>query len=415
MKILVLNSGSSSLKCQLFINQEMFFKAIVDGIGLDLCNLDVDYNSSNKKENCNVKNHNEAIKLILDELIKSGVINSLEEIDAIGHRVVHGGELYNDSILIDDEVISNIEKLSEFAPLHNPPNLMGIKACREVLADKPQVAVFDTAFHAKIPNENFMFAIPSKFYSENKVRKYGFHGTSFKYITKKVENEFPDLKKIIICHLGNGSSICAVNQGISIDTSMGFTPLAGLIMGTRCGDIDPALIEYLYELEKKSFKESQSKPDSETECQENDFKIKEISNILNKQSGLKGICGTSDMRDIWKNISLNDDSDECSKSKLALEMLSNSILKYVSYYISQLQGVDGIIFTAGLGENAYYLREKVIEKLSYLGIKLDNNRNKANGKESGNLISTDDSSSKVLVIPTNEELMIAKDVESIVK
>lgn len=400
MKILVLNSGSSSIKTQFFVNQERYFKAVVEEIGSDNSTVDIDCNFNKSKENFKIEDHSEAIKIVLDKLLKSEIIKSLEEIDAVGHRVVHGGELYSDSILIDDEVIDNIEKLSEFAPLHNPPNLTGIKACREHLPDKPQVAVFDTAFHSTIPKKNYIYALPINYYKENKIRKYGFHGTSFKYITQQINENFSEFKKVIICHIGNGSSVCAVKDGKSIDTSMGFTPLAGLIMGTRSGDIDPALVNYLCELEsKKEGKEVTSQ---------------EITKILNKESGLKGVAGVSDMREIWNNIEKNDDSEGCMNSNLALDMLSNSILKYVSYYVSQLNGVDAIVFTAGLGENAYYLREKILQQLSYLGIEVDLDKNENNGKESNGVITSDSSKVKALVVPTNEELMIAKDTECVV-
>ena len=400
MKVLVLNSGSSSIKCKFFVDHERYFSAIIDGIGLELCTFRSNYNYQDIKEKCNVLTHSEALKLILDKLLHAGFVDNLDEIDAIGHRVVHGGELYHDSVLIDDEVMNNIDYLSEFAPLHNPHNLSGIKACHDLLPNRPQIAVFDTSFHAKIPKKNYMYAIPNYYYNENKIRKYGFHGTSFKYITEQVKKHFKDIEKLIICHIGNGSSVCAVEREVCVDTSMGFTPLQGLIMGTRSGDIDPSIVEFLSELEEKKYNRK--------------FSVQEIIEILNKKSGLKGITGKSDMREIWNDVLKKDNSEECEKAKLAIDMLVNSLLKYISYYITQLQGVDAIVFTAGIGENAYYLREKVIKQLNFLGIKLDFDRNKENGKNSDHKITTDDSKIKVLVIPTNEELMISKEVERIV-
>lgn len=386
MKILVFNSGSSSVKCQLFVDKEMHFKGHIDGIGLDSCKLLTDYNFKESEKEISAKDHKEAIKIILDELVKSKIINHLDEIDAIGHRVVHGGERYHESTMIDDKLIKDVEELSEFAPLHNPPNLLGIKACKEALPNKPQVAVFDTSFHAKIPKKRFVYAIPYKYYEQYKIRKYGFHGTSYRYITEQIEEKIGKDKKLVICHIGNGSSVCAVENGKSVDTSMGFTPLQGVVMGTRCGDIDPELVEFIGEKEK--------------------INAKEVIKILNKQSGLKGLSGDSDMRKIWTGVNENKERDI-----LALDILSESIAKYVAYYIALLNGIDAIIFTAGLGVKAFYLREKILKNFEYMGIKLDIEKN----EKCEEIVSTEDSSVKVFVIPTNEELMIAKDTEKIIR
>jgi len=382
MKILVINSGSSSIKSQLFLGNEVIFKGHVDRIGDKESKLITEENSKKSEENVVARNHLEAIDLIFNKIIQNKIINNLEEISGVGHRVVHGGEIYKDSVLIDEAVIKNIEKLSDFAPLHNPPNLVGIKACIERLGEKiPQIAVFDTAFHSTISKEKYLYALPREYYEKYKIRKYGFHGTSFKFLAQIMKKKRPRHKKIVLCHIGNGSSICAIKEGKSVNTSMGFTPLAGLVMGTRSGDIDPALIEIISRKEK--------------------INISEVTNILNKKSGLKGVCGDSDMRNIWERIQKGDKTAE-----VALNILSESIVKYVSYYISNLNGVDSIVFSAGLGENAPYLREKIIKNLAYLGVILDKSKNELNSE----VISSKESKIEVLVIPTNEELMISKEV-----
>ena len=393
MKILVINSGSSSLKSKLFMGYKIQFEGHIDGIGLKTCKIVTNFNKNKNEEKTYVQNHTEAIKKILEKLLESKIIKTLDEIDAIGHRVVHGGEKYRKSILINDQVIKDIEDFSEFAPLHNPANLSGIKACNENLPGKKQVAVFDTSFHSTIPKTEYIYPIPLQFYEKYGIRKYGFHGTSLRYINKKLENIIGKGKKIIICHLGNGSSISAVQYGKSIATSMGFTPNSGVVMGTRSGDIDSGVIEHFEKKENHS--------------------IKEVMEILNKKSGLKGLCGYSDMRIIWQKIKEGDENAE-----LALDILAKSIIKYISYYITLMNGVDAIVFTGGIGENAYYLREKILNNFSYMNLKIDAQKNEKsseliNGKDFFE-ITAKTSSTRVFVIPTNEELMIAPDTEKIV-
>lgn len=330
----------------------------------------------------------ETLKLLIHP--EHGCIDSLEAIDAVGHRVVHGGESFSESVLINEETKEILDSLAELAPLHNPANVMGIRAAEKLMPQTPQVAVFDTAFHSTMPPHAFLYAIPFNLYQKHKVRRYGFHGTSHQYVTERVaammERDIKELK-IVSCHLGNGASIAAVSGGQSVDTSMGFTPLEGLMMGTRSGDIDPGAIFYLM----KTY----------------DLSLHEVDSLLNKHSGLYGIAGASDMRDIEKGISEDD-----RLSKLAFDMYEYRIRKYIGAYIAAMGGIDAIVFTAGIGENTPALRSKICQNLSYLGIIIDDELNQQRGQDLE--ISTSDSAVKVFVIPTDEEVMIARDTAAIV-
>lgn len=396
MNILVINAGSSSLKYQFIKIEEekVLAKGLCEKIGLkdSLLKLNVPGKDTYKIEK-HMKDHSDAIKMVIDALTgEHGVISDMNEIDAVGHRVVHGGEAIKDSVLITDEVMKIVEDCVELAPLHNPANIIGIKACAEVMPNVPQVGVFDTAFHGHMPKEAFMYALPYKMYTDYKVRKYGFHGTSHKYVTQRAAKllgkDVNDIK-IITCHLGNGSSISAVKGGYSIDTTMGFTPLAGVPMGTRSGDIDPAIIMYL--MDKLG-----TNADG-------------INNILNKESGVYGISGVSpDFRDLS-----NAAADGNERAQLALNMFTYAVKKDIGAYAAALGGVDALVFTAGVGENDDYVREHVTDGLEFLGIKIDADKNKVRGEERD--ISADGATVKTFVIPTNEELMIAKDTARIVK
>jgi len=393
MKILVLNSGSSSLKFQLFEIKEkeyVLIKGIVDGIGLDNSFIKYEIKGNAKKINKKIKNHKAALKDVLDIILNNKIISSLSDIKAIGHRAVHGGEEFKKTVLINDKVMKKIDELSELAPLHNPANLTGMRVCKELLPNVKQVAVFDTEFHSNMPEKAFVYGIPYKYYKGDGIRRYGFHGTSHKYVSKKaaeILGKNYDKLKIITCHLGNGSSIAAVQNGKSIDTSMGFTPLEGVIMGTRCGDIDPAIIFFLMKKEKLS--------------------VKEVDNLLNKKSGLFGISGISpDVRVLWDNEKKGN-----KRAGLALDILGYRIAKYIGSYIAVLNGVDAIVFTAGIGENAFYVRERILKQFGYLGLKLDKKKNENNEV----IITAKDSKVVAMVIPTNEELQIARETFELVK
>jgi acetate kinase len=369
-------------------------KGLVERIGLPGAVL-THRPASGEKEiiTAEIPNHSVAIKLVLDALINPeyGVVKSLSEISSVGHRVVHGGEKFSKSVLIDAEVMQALEECIELAPLHNPPNIAGIKACQELMPNVPQVAVFDTAFHQTMPPHAYLYGLPYELYEKYKIRKYGFHGTSHKYVSQraaKILNRPLEELKIISCHLGNGSSITAIKDGKSIETSMGFTPLEGLMMGTRSGDLDPAIVSFIMQKEKLS------------SDQVNDF--------LNKKCGVLGLSGvSSDFRDIENAAEQGN-----YRAKLALEVFAHDVKKYVGAYAAVLDGVDAIIFTAGLGENSPEMREEVCKGLCYLGVKLDAEKNKVRGKEVD--VSTLEAVHRILVIPTNEELMIAMDTEEIV-
>jgi len=396
MKVLVINAGSSSLKYQLIQTdtEQVITKGIVEKIGGDSEFTFVTRDGQKKQSKVDAPNHTQALKIVLDNLAspQNGFIKSLDEIEAIGHRVVHGGEEFITSVIIDEKVIKSIEKYSELAPLHNPPNLQGILACKELLPDKKQVAVFDTAFHQTMPQQAYIYALPYEYYEKYRIRRYGFHGTSHRYVVMKAA-EFLGKKledfNCISCHLGNGSSIAAVKGGKSIDTSMGFTPLEGLVMGTRCGSIDPAIIFFLMEKENLS--------------------PKEMNDILNKKSGLLGVSGISnDLREIYAHYETNP------RAKIAIDILCHSIRKFIGMYMLELGRVDAIIFTAGIGENEWHIREKVTEGLENFGIKVDLEKNKNTRAKLADL-STSDSKIKVLVVPTNEELMIALETMWVIK
>ena len=393
MKILVLNSGSSSLKFQLFEikeKEDVLIKGIADGIGLKDSFILYEIKNKIKRIKKKIKNHREALKDVLDIILAEDIINSFNEIKAIGHRAVHGVEDFKEPVIVNDKVMKKIDELSSLAPLHNPANLIGMKVCKELLSKIKQVAVFDTGFHSSMHEKAFIYGIPYTYYKKYGIRRYGFHGTSHHYVSKKaaeILNKDYKKLKIISCHLGNGSSIAAVMNGKSIDTSMGFTPLEGIVMGTRSGDIDPAIIPFLMKKEKLS--------------------VKEIDDMLNKKSGLFGISGISpDVRVLWSSEKKGN-----KKAGLALDILGYRIAKYIGAYIAAMNGVDAIVFTAGIGENAFYIRERVLKHFEYLGLKINKTRNKNNET----IISADNSKIKAMVIPTNEELQIARETFELVK
>lgn len=397
MKIFVINCGSSSLKYQLIDmeNEACLSQGLVERIGIEGARLTQKVEGRDKYVLAvPMKDHKEAIKHVIDTLLdeKNGVIKSADEIGAVGHRVVHGGEKYATSVIINDEVMNDLEEFAVLAPLHNPPNIIGIKACMELMPDTPMVAVFDTAFHQTMPPKAFLYGLPYELYKENHIRKFGFHGTSHKYVAfRAAEILGKDIKdlKIVTCHLGNGASLAAVKGGVSVDTSMGFTPLEGLLMGTRCGDIDPAIIPYLMEVKGYSYDE--------------------VNDIMNKKSGVLGLSGvSSDFRDIEEEA---DKGNE--RAQIALDVFHYRVKKYIGYFVAAMNGIDALVFTAGLGENSPETREAVATDLEFLGINLDKEKNKVRGKE--RIISTDDAKVKIMVVPTNEELMIARDTLSLVK
>ncbi len=395
MKIFVVNCGSSSLKYQ-FIDMEgesVFAKGLVERIGLDGSLLKhTPANGETVEINENIPDHTTAIKMVLDALLDNehGVIKTVDEIDAVGHRVVHGGERFTDSTLITGEVLAGIERCSELAPLHNPPNICGIKACIKLMPSVPQVAVFDTAFHQTIPKMAYIYGLPYELYQKYGVRRYGFHGTSHKYVAQVAASmmgeHMTDLR-IITCHLGNGASLTAIKYGKSVDTSMGFTPLEGLVMGTRSGEVDPAIVPFIMEKEHMD--------------------IHEVEEYLNRRSGILGISGrSSDFRDLEAAAAEGDE-----RSQLAIDIFAYRVKKYIGGYASALGGVDAIVFTAGLGENSPSMRDKICSGLEYLGTRIDPDRNQTRGKAQE--ISVPRSSVKIFVIPTNEELVIARDTSII--
>ena len=397
MKILVINCGSSSLKYQLIDmeTEELMAKGLVERIGIEGSRIKHETIGKEKKTiETPMQDHKRALELVMESLTNEeyGAIKSLDEIDAVGHRVVHGGEDFAKSVIIDDKVLKGIEDNVEIAPLHNPPNIMGIKACQRLLPNVKQVAVFDTAFHQTMPEESYIYALPYEYYEKYKIRRFGFHGTSHKYITNRAAEMLgKDVNEVnlITCHLGNGSSICAVKNGKSIDTSMGFTPLEGLAMGTRCGDLDPAILPFLMEKENLS--------------------TDEINTLINKKSGVLGISGvSSDFRDIE---AARDEGNK--RAKLALDIFEKRVRGYIGSYMTELDHVDAIVFTAGVGENSIEMRESIVNGLKSLGLKIDTERNNVRGEDK--LISADDSSIKIFVIPTNEELMIARDTKALVE
>ncbi|HBI63847.1 MAG TPA: acetate kinase [Clostridiales bacterium] len=398
MNVLVINAGSSSLKYQLFDmdNRAVLAKGLCERIGIDGRLTHTNPEKDEKySENVPMKDHADAIRAVINILIDKewGVIDSMKEIDAVGHRVVHGGEYFADSVMIDDSVIKAIEDCIPLAPLHNTANLIGIDACKDVMgADIPQVAVFDTAFHQTMEPVDYIYSIPYDYYKKYKIRRYGFHGTSHKYVAQQASEMLGiplEHLRVITCHLGNGSSVTAIKGGKSVDTSMGFTPLAGLPMGTRSGDIDPAIISFLCEHENKS--------------------AEDMLEVMNKESGVLGVSGvSSDFRDL--DTAINEGNE---RAKLAKDIFINSVKKLIGSYIAEMGGVDAVVFTAGVGENDRSVRWDVCEHMEYLGIKVDPDKNKYRGRQMD--ISVDYARVRVLVIPTNEELVIAEDTKRLVE
>ncbi len=396
MKVLVINAGSSSLKYQLIDmdSEKVMAKGLCERIGIDGSNLQHTNIAKDEKTKIEkpMKDHGDAIQMVIDALVdeKIGVIASMSEIGAVGHRVVHGGEEFAESCVITEAVMKALEKCTPLAPLHNPPNIIGIEACQKIMPDTPMVAVFDTAFHQTMPKKAYMYALPYECYEKYGIRKYGFHGTSHKYVAQKAAEllgKAPSELKIITCHLGNGSSISAVDGGKCVDTSMGFTPLDGVPMGTRTGAMDPAVVTYLINTGMTS---------------------KEVDNLMNKQSGVQGISGvSSDFRDL---CAASEDGNE--RAQLALDMFSYQVKRFVGSYAAAMGGVDAIVFTAGVGENDAGVRAAVTEGLEYMGVKIDAGKNSTRGTVD---ITAEGAKVRTLVIPTNEELMIAIDTKRLVE
>lgn len=397
MNVLVINCGSSSLKFQLIQSdtEDVLAKGLCERIGIE--GSRIVYTPAGKDKitiESPMPDHTNAIKLVLNCLTDetNGVVKSLSEIHAVGHRVVHGGEKFASSVVVNDEVMKAIEECSNLAPLHNPANLLGISVCKELMPGVPQVAVFDTAFHQTMPPKAYLYGLPYEAYTEDKIRRYGFHGTSHSYVSKRVAEilgKKPEDLKTIVCHLGNGSSICAVNQGKCVDTTMGLTPLAGLLMGTRCGDIDPSILEFY--------------------AQKHNLDVYQVTDILNKKSGVLGISGvSSDFRDVEEAADAGNE-----RCKYALDAFKYQVAKFIGGYAAAMNGVDVIVFTAGVGENSATTRQGVCDHLGYLGITIDAEANGKRGEEIE--ITTADSKVKVFVVPTNEELMIARDTVALTK
>ena len=386
MKILSVNAGSSSLKFSLIELPEQIEIAngLFEKIGIEGSLYTVKYNGEKIVKEVSLEDHSVAVKLLMEELIDLNIISSFDEIDGVGHRLVHGGDMYSESIVLNEETLKNVEMFNKLAPLHNPANIMGVRAFMKVLPNTLNVGVFDTAFHQTMKPEYFMYPVPFSWYKENGVRKYGFHGTSHRFINKTISEKLNrrDLK-VIVCHIGNGASIAAIDSGKVVDTTMGFTPLAGLMMGTRCGDIDPSIIEYM--------------------CHETGRSVSEITSDLNKKSGYLGISElSSDGRDIEKGAL--EGNEKCI---LANEMYSRKVANYIAMYNNILNGADVICFTAGVGENSVSMRKQIISKITSLGVKLDEEANGVRGEFKK--ISLDDSKIDMYIVPTNEELMIALD------
>ncbi len=396
MNILVINCGSSSLKYQLIdsVTEKALAKGLCERIGIDGRLNHTPAGGEKVVINKAMPTHEQAIKMVLDALINPtyGVIKSLDEISAVGHRVVHGGEKFAHSVIINDEVMAAIEECNDLAPLHNPANLIGINACKALMPNTPMVAVFDTAFHQTMPKTAYMYGLPVEYYEKYKVRRYGFHGTSHSFVSKRaieIAGLDPKNSKVIVCHLGNGASVTAVKNSESVDTSMGLTPLEGLIMGTRSGDIDPAIMEFIAKKENKT--------------------LDEVMTILNKESGVYGLSGgvSSDFRDL--DIAAEEGNELC---KEAIDVFAYRVVKYIGAYAAAMNGVDAIAFTAGLGENDKKVRAEICSYLGYLGAFLDEKKNDVRGKET--VFSTDDSKVKLLLIPTNEELAICRETIELV-
>ena len=394
MKVLVINCGSSSLKYQLIDSrsEEVLAAGLCERIGIDGRMTHTPSSGNTVVKNDPLPNHGAAIQAVLSALTDKahGVISSLGEIGAVGHRLVHGGEKFAASVIINDEVIAEVEACNDLAPLHNPANLIGVRACRQIMPDVPMVGVFDTAFHQTMPPKAYLYGIPHQYYQEHKVRRYGFHGTSHNYVAKRVHHLAeldPDNSRVIVCHLGNGASVTAVKNGKSVDTSMGLTPLEGLIMGTRSGDLDPGVIEYIAKKEHLT--------------------LEEVLKVLNKESGVLGLSGvSSDFRDLAEAMEQGNE-----QAAVAVEAFCYRVAKHIGAYTAALNGVDAIVFTAGIGENAAHIRSMICDYLGFLGITIDEEKNAVRGKETE--ISTPDSKVSVFVIPTNEELAIARETAAL--
>ncbi|KUP05488.1 acetate kinase [Bacillus coahuilensis m2-6] len=388
-KVIAINAGSSSLKFQLFEMPEetVITKGIIERIGLKDSIFTISINGEKQKEVTDIPDHEVAVKMLLDKLTSTGIIASLDEINGVGHRVVHGGEIFSDSAIITEDVLAKIEELSDLAPLHNPANITGIRAFQAALPHVEAVAVFDTAFHQSMPESSYLYSLPYEYYEKFGIRKYGFHGTSHKYVSERAAELLGrpiEQLRLLSCHLGNGASIAAIEGGKSIDTSMGFTPLAGVTMGTRSGNIDPALIPFIMDKTGKT--------------------ADEVLDVLNKESGMLGVSGfSSDLRDIEQ---ATEEGNE--RAELALEVFANRIHKYIGSYAARMCGVDAIIFTAGIGENSDVIRARVLQGLEFMGVYWDPARNKVRGEET--FVNYPHSPVKVIVIPTDEEVMIARDV-----
>ena len=394
MKVLVINCGSSSLKYQLIDSrsEEVLAAGLCERIGIDGRMTHTPSSGNTVVKNDPLPNHGAAIQAVLSALTDKahGVISSLGEIGAVGHRLVHGGEKFAASVIINDEVIAEVEACNDLAPLHNPANLIGVRACRQIMPDVPMVGVFDTAFHQTMPPKAYLYGIPHQYYQEHKVRRYGFHGTSHNYVSQRVHHLAeldPDNSRVIVCHLGNGASVTAVKNGKSVDTSMGLTPLEGLIMGTRSGDLDPGVIEYIAKKEHMT--------------------LEEVLKVLNKESGVLGLSGvSSDFRDLTEAMEQGNE-----QAAVAVEAFCYRVAKHIGAYTAALNGVDAIVFTAGIGENAAHIRSMICDYLGFLGITIDEEKNAVRGKETE--ISTPDSKVSVFVIPTNEELAIARETAAL--
>ena len=394
MKVLVINCGSSSLKYQLIDSrsEEVLAAGLCERIGIDGRMTHTPSSGNTVVKNDPLPDHGAAIQAVLSALTDKahGVISSLSEIGAVGHRLVHGGEKFAASVIINDEVIAEVEACNDLAPLHNPANLIGVRACRQIMPDVPMVGVFDTAFHQTMPPKAYLYGIPHQYYEEHKVRRYGFHGTSHNYVSQRVHHLAeldPDNSRVIVCHLGNGASVTAVKNGKSVDTSMGLTPLEGLIMGTRSGDLDPGVIEYIAKKEHLT--------------------LEEVLKVLNKESGVLGLSGvSSDFRDLTEAMEQGN-----KQAAVAVEAFCYRVAKHIGAYTAALNGVDAIVFTAGIGENAAHIRSMICDYLGFLGITIDEEKNAVRGKETE--ISTPDSKVSVFVIPTNEELAIARETAAL--
>ncbi|WP_268913194.1 acetate/propionate family kinase [Lentilactobacillus sp. SPB1-3] len=394
-KSIAINAGSSTLKFKLFEmpNEKLLALGAIERIGLGSSDVEIKYGDGQKyTDTLDIENHDEAIKLLLDKLISLKILESFNEITGVGHRVVAGGEYFTDSVIIDNKTLGEIESLREFAPLHEPANVLGIKAFKKILPDVISVAVFDTSFHTTLPEINYMYSLPYEYYEKHKARKYGAHGTSYRYVSQRAADmlgkPLEDLK-LVVLHLGAGASIDAIKDGKSYDTSMGFSPVAGITMATRSGDVDPSLLQYIMD-------------------KENITNYDDMIDILNNKSGLIGISGVSaDMREV------EEAQNDNHRAHLARDMFMNRVVRYVGSYVAEMGGIDALVFTAGIGENSITLRQEVTDQLSYFGIKVDPEKNNVRGVERD--ISTDDATVKTLLIPTDEELMIVRDIERLRK